>query len=578
MQKYIELLESELGYAEKAGAYTKFGDWYGKNVEFDADYTSAPWCDMYLSWAAHKLGYEEWIGQFAWTVAHAEWFKEQGAWGSKPKPGAFVFYDWSGSDEIDNIDHVGIVTRVEGGRIHTIEGNIDGGVAKRKERATDKVVGYGYPEKIKARLDAEAAPQQQEGTLPPDTVLDQQGLTNDLTARIPRVNQAPESAEPAADPAPVTAAAPKAAPSAGPSAAAPASGTSTGSSGAPVSAGAKKGKHAKPGSAETVAPAQEAITQPLPAVVDAAAHTPVMPTLDSPALVGTAVVAALAVLAVAKTRQMRLRLAAAGPLAPETPVRGRRRRKPATARRAVPELATTIPAELATTDPATLSAGDLAALTATDLTPADLTPADLAGAGAVASGGPAVELSAADRALLDTAGTPDISTLETPVLADLAPLDLSRLRAPVFSAPVPEDVADDGADDGAAPGETTATFDAFGAASGRGTSFRRLDADDLAPVLPRSEEAASAYRGRRRKRADHPAEERAPFQASVPPRGRRHRLLDHVPDTTTPRDSRHPQHPHDSRRAERAERAGADGFRQDAPLRGRRHRALSPSS
>ncbi|NRQ40002.1 CHAP domain-containing protein, partial [Nonomuraea sp. NN258] len=157
MQKYIDLLESQLGYAEKAGKYTKFGDWYGKNVEFDADYTSAPWCDMYLSWAADKLGYQEWIGQFAWTVAHAEWFQEQDAWGKTPKPGALVFYDWSGSNDTDRIDHVGIVTKVEDGKIFTIEGNIDGGVAKRKERDTSKVVGYGYPEKIKERLDREAA-------------------------------------------------------------------------------------------------------------------------------------------------------------------------------------------------------------------------------------------------------------------------------------------------------------------------------------------------------------------------------------------------------------------------------------
>ncbi|NUT12550.1 MAG: CHAP domain-containing protein, partial [Nonomuraea sp.] len=157
MQKYIDLLESQLGYSEKGGAYTKFGDWYGKTVEFDADYSAAPWCDMYLSWAAHKLGYEDWIGQFAWTVRHAEWFKAQGAWGKTPKPGAFVFYDWSGSGSIDDIDHVGIVTKVEGDTIFTIEGNIDGGVAKRKERDTSKVVGYGYPERIKARLDEEAA-------------------------------------------------------------------------------------------------------------------------------------------------------------------------------------------------------------------------------------------------------------------------------------------------------------------------------------------------------------------------------------------------------------------------------------
>ncbi|MEU6783889.1 CHAP domain-containing protein [Nonomuraea angiospora] len=152
-QRFIELLQRQLGYADK-GASTKFGVWYGSNVEFDADYSSAPWCDMYLSWAAHKLGYQSWIGQFAWTVAHAKWFKEQHAWGKVPTPGALVFFDWSGSGKIDGIDHVGVVTKVQGDTIFTIEGNTDGGVVERKERNTSSVVGYGYPEQVKARLDA----------------------------------------------------------------------------------------------------------------------------------------------------------------------------------------------------------------------------------------------------------------------------------------------------------------------------------------------------------------------------------------------------------------------------------------
>src|SRR5690606_37484115 len=173
MRKFIELLESQLGYREKAGAYTKFGAWYGRNVEFDADYSSAPWCDMLLAWAATKLGYEDWMGQFAWTVAHARWFKKQDAWGTKPEPGAFVFFDWGGSNSIGRIDHVGVVTKVVGNRIHTIEGNIDGGVAKRKVRDTDKVVGYGYPWKIKERLDAEAAVEAKVGI---GTVQEEPGL------------------------------------------------------------------------------------------------------------------------------------------------------------------------------------------------------------------------------------------------------------------------------------------------------------------------------------------------------------------------------------------------------------------
>ncbi|MEV3985257.1 CHAP domain-containing protein [Nonomuraea sp. NPDC049758] len=317
MQKYIDLLESQLGYAEKAGAYTKFGDWYGKTVEFDADYSAAPWCDMYLSWAAHKLGYQEWIGQFAWTVRHAEWFKAQGAWGKTPKPGAIVFYDWSGTGEIDNIDHVGIVTRVEGDTIFTIEGNIDGGVAKRKERDTSKVVGYGYPERIKARLDEEAAQKRadEQAATParPGDVGTLQLPADSLSSLIPHVEQeraaeAPLAARPKAKsdkPARTTASSPPASP-AGPSASAS---PATGAAPVPTTAAGKSGqksKHAKATTADTTS----ATAEPLPTLVDASS-TGSMPAIGSPSLVGSALIAALALVALAKTRQSRLRPATA---------------------------------------------------------------------------------------------------------------------------------------------------------------------------------------------------------------------------------------------------------------------------
>ncbi|MFI7462748.1 CHAP domain-containing protein [Nonomuraea sp. NPDC049646] len=318
MQKYIDLLESQLGYAEKAGAYTKFGDWYGKTVEFDADYSAAPWCDMYLSWAAHKLGYQEWIGQFAWTVRHAEWFKAQGAWGKTPKPGAFVFYDWSGSGKIDNIDHVGIVTRVEGDTIFTIEGNIDGGVAKRKERDTSKVVGYGYPERVKARLDEEAAQKRadEQAATParPGTDVGTLQLPADsLASLIPHVEQeraaeAPLAARPktkTGEPARTTASSPPA-PAAAPSASAS---PATGAAPAPTAAAGRSGqksKHAKATTADTTS----ATAEPLPTLVDASS-TGSIPAIGSPSLVGSALIAALALVALAKTRQSRLRPAAA---------------------------------------------------------------------------------------------------------------------------------------------------------------------------------------------------------------------------------------------------------------------------
>ncbi|PZG34430.1 hypothetical protein C1I98_28135, partial [Spongiactinospora gelatinilytica] len=183
-EKFIKLLEKQLGYAEKKGGHTKFGAWYN-SVESDADYSAQPWCDMYISWTAEKLGYQEWVGQFAWTPSHARWFEKQGAFGTKPERGALVFYDWSGGKKIGGIDHVGVVTGVKGRKILAIEGNIDGGVAKRKKRDQDKVVGYGYPEKVKEGLEAPV--------MPPDSVLGQAGQDAAMPQG-PQVNVAPDIA------------------------------------------------------------------------------------------------------------------------------------------------------------------------------------------------------------------------------------------------------------------------------------------------------------------------------------------------------------------------------------------------
>ncbi|MGP4028830.1 CHAP domain-containing protein [Actinomadura sp. 3N407] len=150
-KKLLDIAENELGYTEKGDGYTKFGDWWTENVDGDHDdyFTTAPWCDMFLAWAADKADVTEQAGQFAATVDHAKWFKKHDAWGTEPEPGAIVFYDWNGSKDIDRIDHVGIVEKVDGHTLRTIEGNADGYKLMRKTRDMDTVVGFGYPSKVK---------------------------------------------------------------------------------------------------------------------------------------------------------------------------------------------------------------------------------------------------------------------------------------------------------------------------------------------------------------------------------------------------------------------------------------------
>jgi CHAP domain len=148
--KLLQIAKSELGYHEKSDGYTKYGDWYGKHVDNGAYYKTAPWCDMFLAWAADKAGVEDWTGEFASTPDHASWFQKHHAWGHQPEPGAIAFFSFSGGRSIGDIEHVGIVEKVHGDRLSTIEANHNDQLA-RAERDVSQVVGYGYPAKVKVK-------------------------------------------------------------------------------------------------------------------------------------------------------------------------------------------------------------------------------------------------------------------------------------------------------------------------------------------------------------------------------------------------------------------------------------------
>lgn len=148
----LGIMEPELGYKEGPGRHSKFGEWYSLTVVQDPQYKTAPWCDMFIAWAAEQAGVKDFVGQFAWTPSHARWFETRNAWSQVPEPGALIFFDWSGGKDIKGIDHVGFVERVESGTIHTIEGNVDRIWLKRKTRDESKVVGYGLPRKVRENL------------------------------------------------------------------------------------------------------------------------------------------------------------------------------------------------------------------------------------------------------------------------------------------------------------------------------------------------------------------------------------------------------------------------------------------
>lgn len=156
----IRVAKAEEGYLEKksnanlndksknAGNknYTKYGKWYGLNPAY--------WCAEYVSWCVNKAFGDCKImyGKSASCETIRQRFKDNKRYGDTPKEGAFIFF--SGSRHQGAV-HIGIVTRVSGDTVYTMEGNtnsdkgvVDNGGAvnnKAYKKSYSKILGYGYP-------------------------------------------------------------------------------------------------------------------------------------------------------------------------------------------------------------------------------------------------------------------------------------------------------------------------------------------------------------------------------------------------------------------------------------------------
>jgi hypothetical protein len=138
---------SQLGTVESPpnSNRTKYGKAYGMDGQ--------AWCAMFVWWVFQQTGDKDLIPKAAYTPTFADWFRKRGAWGTAPRPGAVVFFDFPG-DGVNRISHVGLVEAVNtDGTITTIEGNTsgttagsqrDGGGVWRRTRRVG-IVGYGYP-------------------------------------------------------------------------------------------------------------------------------------------------------------------------------------------------------------------------------------------------------------------------------------------------------------------------------------------------------------------------------------------------------------------------------------------------
>lgn len=141
----ISAMRANLGMGEP----NKIQAWYRKRNGRSYAGNFA-WCDASVTYASADSGNYAAVcfgKDYAYTVAHAARFKAEGRWHVDTagiRAGDVVFFDWSGSNSIAKIDHVGVVEYVRGAAVHTIEGNTSNGQMRRvRDRST--IVGYGRP-------------------------------------------------------------------------------------------------------------------------------------------------------------------------------------------------------------------------------------------------------------------------------------------------------------------------------------------------------------------------------------------------------------------------------------------------
>ncbi len=148
VDRLLAVASAEVGYSEGGNNWHKYaGDMvtaYGWNTQ------NQPWCDVFADWcfvqafgleAAGKMTYQPIGGFSALCRASADFYKTNGAWSKTPEPGDQIFMIYSGG-----INHTGIVEKVSGGIVHTIEGN-SSDMVRRGAYAigTSVIAGYGRP-------------------------------------------------------------------------------------------------------------------------------------------------------------------------------------------------------------------------------------------------------------------------------------------------------------------------------------------------------------------------------------------------------------------------------------------------
>ena len=155
--KVVAQAQAWLGRKESDGSHKEIIDIYNSHKPlargYAVKYTDA-WCAAFVSAVAIKLGYTDIIPTECGCPSMITLMQKMGIWvedeNRVPNAGDIIFYDWQDSGSGDNkggSDHVGIVEKVENGRVYTIEGNTSDSCRQRSYPVGYyEILGYGVPD------------------------------------------------------------------------------------------------------------------------------------------------------------------------------------------------------------------------------------------------------------------------------------------------------------------------------------------------------------------------------------------------------------------------------------------------
>lgn len=134
IKKILQIANEEVGYLEKASReqlgektanagdknYTKYAEEMDALNVYNGKKNGYPWCNVFIDWCFYKaVGLDRTrellIGFSAGCTQDYNWFKSANQIVTEPQVGDLVFFG--------KTSHIGIIEKIENGKIYTIEGN-----------------------------------------------------------------------------------------------------------------------------------------------------------------------------------------------------------------------------------------------------------------------------------------------------------------------------------------------------------------------------------------------------------------------------------------------------------------------